>query len=52
MTIGMFSSSFMRMISSRRLASSLSDEGEVMLNTRRKPWPVFIYKSLMATVFG
>lgn len=48
-TMGTFSSSLIRIISSRRLSNSLNDEGDVMLKTSRKPWPVFIYKSLMAT---
>jgi hypothetical protein len=26
------------------------EEREVMENTRRKPWPVFIYSSLIATI--
>lgn len=39
----------MRIISSRRPASSLNEEDEVMLKTRRNPWPVFMYRSLMAT---
>lgn len=39
-------SSFIRMIWSRSSASSCREEREVMLKTRRKPCPVFMYSSL------
>lgn len=45
MTMGTSSLSLMRRISSRRPDSSTNEEGDVMLNTRRKPWPFFIYTS-------
>lgn len=50
MTIGMFSSSLMRMISSLRDVISWSEDLDVMLKTSRNPCPLFMYRSLMATV--
>lgn len=49
-TMGIFSSSLMRIISSRRVSSSAKDDGEVMLKTSRNPWPIRIYKSRIATI--
>lgn len=46
MTMGTFSSSFIRMICSRSSASSDREDMEVMEKTRRKPWPCFMYSSL------
>lgn len=38
----------MRTICSRSSTSSRRDEAEVMLNTKRKPWPSLMYMSLCA----
>lgn len=37
----------MRRISSLRPYSSEREDGDVMLKTNRKPWPFFMYTSLM-----
>lgn len=51
-TMGTLLSSFMRRICSRNSASSQKDDAEVMLNTNRKPWPVFMYSSLWRRKWG
>jgi hypothetical protein len=47
MTMGTFSSSLIRIICSRSSASSVRLLRLVMEKTRRKPWPVFMYSSLL-----
>ena len=51
-TMGTLLSSFMRRICSRNSASSQKDDADVMLNTNRKPWPVFMYNSLWSVSEG
>lgn len=51
-TIGTSSLSLMRRISSRNPDNSANEEGDVILNTRRKPWPFFMYTSLIDAAQG
>jgi hypothetical protein len=46
-TMGTLSSSLIRRICSRSSASSWNDDADVMAKTRRNPWPVFMYNSLL-----
>lgn len=51
-TMGTLLSSFIRRICSRNSVSSQKDEADVMLKTKRKPWPVFMYSSLRMVSLG